>query len=186
VQTSTDGTTWTTAASTTTGDGGVDDLTVSATARYVRVQGTQRATSFGYSLWEFEVYGARRGAITGQPSGRCIDVPGSNTADGTAVNLWDCNGGANQTWSQRGNGSLSALGKCLEPAGGNTADGTGIVIRTCSGAATQRWTYDVATTSYRTGGKCLDASGAATTNGTRLVLWPCTGAAHQRWSLPTA
>ncbi|WP_251037443.1 discoidin domain-containing protein [Paenibacillus albidus] len=26
-------------------------------ARYVRMYGTERATQYGYSLWEFEVYG---------------------------------------------------------------------------------------------------------------------------------
>ncbi|MFL5801733.1 MAG: hypothetical protein ACJ8CR_08315, partial [Roseiflexaceae bacterium] len=44
--------------STTTGDGGVDDLTVSGSGRYVRMYGTQRGTAYGYSLWEFEVYGS--------------------------------------------------------------------------------------------------------------------------------
>jgi beta-glucanase (GH16 family) len=58
IQTSTNGTTWTTVASTTTGDGGADTFTVSATARYVRVYGTQRATQYGYSLYEFQVIGS--------------------------------------------------------------------------------------------------------------------------------
>jgi beta-galactosidase len=45
--------------STTTGDGGVDDLSVSGTGRFVRMNGTQRAlTGFGYSLWEFQIYGS--------------------------------------------------------------------------------------------------------------------------------
>lgn len=57
VQGSLDGTTWTDLSTTTTGDGGTDDLTVSGTARYVRVYGTKRATAYGYSLWEFKVYG---------------------------------------------------------------------------------------------------------------------------------
>ncbi len=57
VQTSNDGTTWSTVYSTTTGDGGVDDLGVSASGRYVRVYGTARGTGYGYSLWELEVYG---------------------------------------------------------------------------------------------------------------------------------
>ncbi|MEV7331463.1 family 20 glycosylhydrolase [Micromonospora sp. NPDC093244] len=185
IQTSTNGTTWTTAVTVTAGDGGTDEHILNTTARYVRVQGTQRATTYGYSLQEFEVYGPKRGAITGISSGRCIDVPGSNTADGTAVNLWDCNGGGNQTWTHRNDGTLTALGKCLEPANGSLTDGTSIVIRTCSTAAYQRWTYDAATSSYRTGGKCLDANGGATANGTRLILWPCTNGANQRWSTPT-
>jgi carbohydrate binding protein with CBM6 domain/F5/8 type C domain-containing protein/fibronectin type III domain protein len=57
VQVSADAQTWTTIASTTTGDGGVDDLPVSGSGRYVRVYGTVRGTPWGYSLWELEVYG---------------------------------------------------------------------------------------------------------------------------------
>jgi chitosanase len=58
VQTSTDGTTWTSAYSTTAGDGGVDDLTgLTASGRYVRVNGTKRSTAYGYSLYELQVYG---------------------------------------------------------------------------------------------------------------------------------
>ncbi|MFF8643976.1 discoidin domain-containing protein [Streptomyces sp. NPDC015345] len=57
IETSQNGTDWSTAHSTTTGDGGTDTLDVSGTARYVRVHGTARATQYGYSLWEFKVYG---------------------------------------------------------------------------------------------------------------------------------
>jgi hypothetical protein len=41
---------------TTSGDGGADDLAISATARYVRMSATQRGTPYGYSLYEFGVY----------------------------------------------------------------------------------------------------------------------------------
>ncbi|MGH3879422.1 MAG: ThuA domain-containing protein [Actinophytocola sp.] len=58
IQTSADDTTWQTAYATTTGDGGTDDVAVSATARYVRVHGTQRGTPWGYSLWELSVIGS--------------------------------------------------------------------------------------------------------------------------------
>ncbi|MET7400886.1 discoidin domain-containing protein, partial [Dactylosporangium sp. NPDC005572] len=59
IQTSPDNSTWTTIYSTTTGDGGVDDLNVTGTGRYVRVYGTQRAlTQYGYSLWELDIYGS--------------------------------------------------------------------------------------------------------------------------------
>ena len=58
IQTSTDGSTWSTAYSTAAGDGGVDDVSFAARqARYVRMYGTGRATAYGYSLWELEVYG---------------------------------------------------------------------------------------------------------------------------------
>jgi hypothetical protein len=56
IQLSTDGTTWQTAYSTSTGDGGFDDLALTGSARYVRMNGTERGTAYGYSLWEFGIY----------------------------------------------------------------------------------------------------------------------------------
>ena len=43
--------------STAAGAGGDQTLAVAGTGRYVRLQLTSRATQYGYSLWEFEVYG---------------------------------------------------------------------------------------------------------------------------------
>jgi hypothetical protein len=65
IQVSDDAINWTDIYSTTVGDGEVDNLDVSGTGRYVRMYGTQRGTKWGYSLWEFEVYG----------SGHCIYLP---------------------------------------------------------------------------------------------------------------
>jgi exo-beta-1,3-glucanase (GH17 family) len=58
VQVSDDGTNFRTIHTATGGDGGFDELTVSGSGRYVRVNGTARATGYGYSLWEFGVYRA--------------------------------------------------------------------------------------------------------------------------------
>ncbi|WP_189225782.1 discoidin domain-containing protein [Saccharothrix coeruleofusca] len=55
IQLSDNGSTWTTAYSTTTGTGGAQALPVTGSARYVRVHGTTRATGYGYSLWELGV-----------------------------------------------------------------------------------------------------------------------------------
>jgi hypothetical protein len=57
IQTSNDGSTWTSSYSTTTGTGGNQTLAVSGSGRYVRMYGTARATQYGYSLLEFQVYG---------------------------------------------------------------------------------------------------------------------------------
>ena len=81
VQTSADGSTWTTAFSTSTGDGAVDDLTgLTATGRYVRVNGTKRATEWGYSLWELQVYGT---------SGTTTTPTAPPTTPSTGVDLTD-------------------------------------------------------------------------------------------------
>ena len=65
IQVSGDATNWTSIYSTTTGNGALDDLTgLSGTGRYIRMFGTARGTAWGYSLWEFEVYGTAAGTTT--------------------------------------------------------------------------------------------------------------------------
>ncbi|MFT7836550.1 glycosyl hydrolase [Saccharothrix sp. BKS2] len=56
LQTSLDGTTWTTVHEDYAADGGTDEVAVRATARYVKLYAFQRATPYGYSLWEMGVY----------------------------------------------------------------------------------------------------------------------------------
>ena len=56
IQISPDAANWTTIYSTTTGTGGTQTLNVTGTGRYVRMYGTARATGYGYSLWEFQVF----------------------------------------------------------------------------------------------------------------------------------
>jgi beta-glucosidase len=57
IQVSNDNSTWTTVYSTTTGTGGNETFPISVTARYIRMYGTARGTQFGYSIFEFDVYG---------------------------------------------------------------------------------------------------------------------------------
>lgn len=68
IQVSNDGSKWSDVFTTTTGNGGVDDLSVSGNGRYVRMLGTERGTKFGYSLWEFQVYGTDSGSSNVSPS----------------------------------------------------------------------------------------------------------------------
>ncbi|MFJ9119458.1 discoidin domain-containing protein [Streptomyces sp. NPDC102394] len=57
IQTSDDGQNWQTVRTVSDGNGGIDDVDVTGTGRYVRVNGTARGTGWGYSLYEFGVYG---------------------------------------------------------------------------------------------------------------------------------
>ncbi|MBN1411594.1 MAG: discoidin domain-containing protein [Spirochaetales bacterium] len=62
IQVSSNASSWTTVYSTTAGNGGTDDISfTAASARYVRMYGTARGTAWGYSLWEFEIYGTGSG-----------------------------------------------------------------------------------------------------------------------------
>ncbi|MFC4146819.1 glycosyl hydrolase [Micromonospora mangrovi] len=79
LQTSTDGTTWTPVYSTTTGDGGLDALTVTGSGRYVRMSGTARGTAWGYSLYEFEVYAVKPPTPPGPNCGQDPADPQANS-----------------------------------------------------------------------------------------------------------
>jgi hypothetical protein len=95
---------WTVVASNNAGHGGVETLNVAASARYLRLHGIQRATGYGYSLWELDVFGSKdsncspnlltRGwdpaAVTnniGAPSG--LSVAGLYSIDPTVLNRID-------------------------------------------------------------------------------------------------
>lgn len=59
IQVSTDAANWSDVYTQTNGAGGIENLTFNnVTARYVKMNGTTRNTPYGYSLWEFEVYGS--------------------------------------------------------------------------------------------------------------------------------
>jgi chitodextrinase len=76
IQVSNNGQAWTPIYTTTTGDGGTDNLTgLTGSGRYIRMYGTARGHRYwGYSLWEFAVYGTS-GSDTQAPS-----VPSTVTA----------------------------------------------------------------------------------------------------------
>lgn len=56
IQTSNDKKNWHSVYATVNGDGGTDDIDLTGAGRYIRLYMTTRATEYGYSLWDFEVY----------------------------------------------------------------------------------------------------------------------------------
>jgi hypothetical protein len=86
IQVSTDGSTWTSVFSTTTGAGGTQTLAVNGTGRYVRMSGTVRGTPYGYSLWEFAVFtGTSTPSPTGSPTPTPTTDPGSFWGDTSTI-----------------------------------------------------------------------------------------------------
>jgi len=87
IQVSQDAQNWTTVYSTTTGDGGMDEIQFDPVeARYVRMFGTKRATNYGYSLWDFGVYEADSSSsiLLSLQSSKKMIIPGQK-AEITAV-----------------------------------------------------------------------------------------------------
>ncbi|MFD5584890.1 lectin [Streptomyces sp. NPDC127063] len=126
----------------------------------------------------------RTGAFVGL-AGKCLDVAGGSTANGTAVQLYDCNGTAAQSWTVAADGSVRALGKCLDVTSGATADGAKVQLYDCNGTGAQQWSYNASTGDVVNvpANKCLDVTDNASANGTRTQIWTCTGSANQKWHL---
>jgi hypothetical protein len=117
-------------------------------------------------------------------AGRCLDVPSQSQTNGTQLTLWDCNGGANQQWTDTSAKQLQVYGsKCLDAENGATVAGTRAVIQTCNGQAGQQWNLNTdGTVTGVQSGLCLDANANATANGTPVILWTCNGGNNQKWN----
>jgi hypothetical protein len=135
IQTSNDGSTWTSIYSTTTGTGSTQNLSVSGSGRYVRMYGTARATGYGYSLWEFDVY-AGSGSSSGGGSGGGTSIPSENWTP-----VWNANfSGASGT----------------APSGTDWKEDTGT---SAPGGPAQWGTGEIETMSNSTSNVYLDGSG---------------------------
>jgi len=139
----------------------------------------------GYDLDTPSVVKAKyRGAgpISGEGGG-CVDDALAGTGNGTAIQLFTCNGTGAQDWTwNSGDGTLRVLGKCMEASGGGTANGTLIQLFDCNGSGAQQWRWRNQTRLVNPqSGRCLDATSGA--EGTQLRIRDCNGGASQQWYL---
>jgi hypothetical protein len=122
--------------------------------------------------------------LRGVGSGRCVDVPGFSTTNGTQLDLWDCNGGGNQSWNVTSAGTVTIYGnKCMEVGGDGVSAGSPVQINDCLGSARQLWAVnaDLSVVNPATG-LCLAVSGGATGNGASVDVQKCDGAVSQQWT----
>jgi hypothetical protein len=167
VQTSSDGTTWTSIYSTTTGTGGTQTLNVTGTGRYVRMYGTQRATQYGYSLWEFQVYGSAGGsgsscnttdaALNHPATASSLEnasFPASAAVDGNTGTRWS-SAFSNPQWLQVDLGASQAV--CEVTLNWEAAYATAFQIQVSPDGTT--WTTIYSTTTGTGGNQTLSVSG---------------------------
>jgi glucosylceramidase len=163
------------------------------TAQQIRVNwGGQ---NFSYSLpgktsATFTWAGTQSGSAPGQTGtitglgGKCLDVAGGSTANGTAAQIYGCNGSTAQNWTVKPDGSIQALGKCLDVNAASTADGAKVQLYDCNGSGAQQWRLEAAGDLVNAAAnKCLDVMNNSSADGTKLQIWTCTGAANQKWQL---
>ncbi|NBH04689.1 ricin-type beta-trefoil lectin domain protein [Amycolatopsis sp. SID8362] len=124
--------------------------------------------------------------LQGASSARCIDINGNVTTPGTKVDIWDCDGGTNQSWTFTSAGELKANGLCLDADGGSSTAGTKLIVWTCHGGANQKFKLNP-DGSITQAGLCVDVTGgdkpAGNVNGVQLELWGCNDDANQNWQL---
>jgi len=165
LQTSNDATTWTTVFSTTGSTGGQQDISFNATARFVRVNMTARASSFGDSLYEFEVYSGGGGNTTpnllsqGHPatasSMENSSFPAPNAVDGNTGTRWS-SAFADPQWLQVDLGAIHTISQVV--LNWETAFGSAFQIQTSNDGT--NWTTIFSTTTGTGGIQTLNVTGS--------------------------
>jgi Raf kinase inhibitor-like YbhB/YbcL family protein len=142
---SNDASTWATIFSTTTGDGGTDDLAVSGSGRYLRVHGTQRGTAYGYSLFELQVFGTTGGGDTEPPTAptglrlvgaaqpTSVELAWNASTDNVGVATYEISNGGNILKSVGGN----QTGTVVENLTPNTSYDLTVAARDAAGNPSQ-------------------------------------------------
>jgi hypothetical protein len=122
--------------------------------------------------------------LTGNQSGRCLDIAGGTATNGSTTQIYDCNGGAGQTYTPTSASELRVFdNKCLQARGNGTSAGTAVEVWDCNGGIQQKWMLSSDGTILGVQSRlCLDVNGQATGNGSRVQLWTCNGGANQKWT----
>ncbi len=138
--------------------------------------------------------GGGSGTITAPFSGKCLDVNGAGTADGTKIQEWTCNGTAAQTFHKVAvaNGNYQIVNdnsnKCVDISASGTADLTKAQLWDCNGTGAQSFNIvDVGGGNVEfintNSNKCLDINAASAADGTQVQIYDCNGTVAQTWHL---
>ncbi|KAF8060691.1 G-X-X-X-Q-X-W domain-containing protein [Lyophyllum atratum] len=131
--------------------------------------------------------------VTLHPNGnneKCLDVRGAVYANGTPVQIYDCNGTGAQKWKlRRGYTTVQVAGTtyCLD-AGSAPASGVGLKIWTCyDNLPAQAWYYTPDDYGNKLavahGDQCVDLTNGVLTNSNRVQTWQCAvNNANQVWN----
>ena len=114
---------------------------------------------------------------------KCIDDAGSSTGNGSAIQVFTCNGTVAQGWAwNSSDGTLRSLKKRMDVTGGATASGTAVQLWECNrtGAQEWRWRQQSRLVNPQSGG-CLEVAGAGAE---RLQFSDRDDTAGQVWRLP--
>jgi hypothetical protein len=121
------------------------------------------------------------GTLLNPASGRCLDLPDSNTTPGAAqLQIYDCVHTDGQVWRLPPGPATGPGGLCADIAGADPSSVSAAQLYTCNGTDAQRYSTP-GDGSIRTFGKCLDIANGGTANGTPVQLFDCNGTGSQQW-----
>jgi hypothetical protein len=183
---------WYTVYSTDCADGNLDEIQfASRYARYIKMNGRDRGTQWGYSIYEFEVFENQspwnanaQYKILARHSGKAVEVKDCSTENGATIQQCDYHGGNSQKWKigYIGDGYYKVINgnscKGLDVKDWNTANGAIIQqwAYNTNGQANQEWKINNIGSSYYTlearfSGKVIDIKDASLNNGAIAQQW---------------
>lgn len=133
--------------------------------------------------------------LVNRNSGKCLDVEGGATANGTNILQWTCNGGANQKWRIEDQGDDTgrlvnvATGGVMDTADCSTADGADLRQWSWLNNRCQRFrpvftaTGDYVRLVNENSGKVADVANCSTADGADVRQWTWLNNTCQQWRL---
>jgi hypothetical protein len=146
--------------------------------------GTKGSVSFGWLIGTSGPNTTFSGTIKLDKMGLCLDDRFNSSAPNAVVQVWRCNGSANQQWQVMSNGTIRHNGLCLDASANGTANGVRIQLWSCTGGANQRWSTSGWRINYENPAaysKVIDDT-AFGGGGTQQELYANNGGANQVWS----
>jgi hypothetical protein len=125
---------------------------------------------------------------TVQIHGKCLDIVNRGTANGSKLDLWSCNGGANQQWEIAGEyGELynPVSGKCIDDPYNSKTNGTQLDIWSCNEEPWQAWLLPASPFDSAVSGKCINDGGNSSSNGANIISYTCNGAGNEKLYVDT-
>ena len=121
--------------------------------------------------------------VKNSAAARCIDVPSSNLAIRTYVQLYSCNNTKAQALTRFPVGSsVRVLGNCLDVPSRRFVAGQKIWTYSCNGTVAQTWVFGTDGTIRPTAATTLCLAPSGTASGAPIVLATCNGSSIQKWA----